>query len=503
MNVFPIPDGDTGTNMSLTLSAAAREVLTSDSTSVADIAGIIASASLRGARGNSGVILSQLLRGFAKSVAGCKTVDAAGIAAAAKSASDTAYKAVMKPTEGTILTVARMAAEYAVEVAENHTDLAEFAEAVLEKAKEALAKTPDMLPVLKQAGVVDAGGKGLVVIIEGVIAAIKGEEIAAAEPVAETVTRRSGPIDTDNIKFVYCTEFIITKKSLNYSLQAFRASIERMGDSMLVIEDDGIVKVHIHTNRPGYVLEQAVKIGELSALKIDNMKLQHSEILAGGEPKKPYGIVTVAAGEGLEQIFTDIGADIIVKGGQSMNPSTEDILEAVSAVNAEHIFVLPNNKNIVLAANQAAELSGDGVTVIPSTTIPQGVSAVLAFDPDAGAEANTAAMTEALTLVKTGQVTFAARDSDMDGMHIKEGDIMGMSEGKIVLLGTDAADVAAEVIENLADEHSAVITVFYGSDVSEDDAETLAGRLRTLYPRCDILIHSGGQPLYYYIISVE
>ncbi|OQB12398.1 MAG: DAK2 domain protein [Firmicutes bacterium ADurb.Bin193] len=505
MNVFPVPDGDTGTNMAMTISSAAREVLAQDSTSVAKVADCAASAALRGARGNSGVILSQLFRGFAKGVAGKDEVNATELAAAIKSASDMAYKAVMKPTEGTILTVARAAADKAVSIAEQTPDITEFATLVVEAAKETLDKTPDMLPVLKQAGVVDAGGMGLVIIIEGVISALKGEEITIKKELEEASEKRTTPIDTDNIKFIYCTEFLITKKSLNYSIRSFTAAIERVGDSMLVIEEGELVKVHIHTNRPGYVLEQAVKIGELSGLKIDNMKIQHSETIETKpeSPPKKYGIVAVASGSGLERIFSDIGVDEIVRGGQSMNPSTEDILRAVSSVNAETIFVLPNNKNIILAAQQAAEISDKNIIVIPSRTIPQGISAVLMFDEGASAEDNKKNMEEAAFSIKTGQVTFAARDSEIDGMKIKEGDIMGMEDGKITMLGTDPGDVAAKVIDNLADDGAAVITIFYGNGVKDSEAEELATKVRGKYTRCDVLSHDGGQPLYHYIISVE
>lgn len=516
MNVFPVPDGDTGTNMSMTVSAAAREVIAEEIDSISKVADLIALASLRGARGNSGVILSQLFRGFAKGLSGKDSVDIAGLAAAFKSASDTAYKAVMKPTEGTILTVARVSAEYAVEIAEEETDMIAFCEKVLEKARETLDTTPEMLPVLKQAGVVDAGGMGLVVILEGAIASLKGEKIEAQEVQPQATTRQATPIDTDDIKFMYCTEFIINKHSLNYSVAPFKAAIENMGDSMMVIEDEDIVKVHVHTNRPGFVLDQAVKIGDLSDIKIDNMKLQHNETIMAnhtpesatgksltGEPAKKYGFVAVATGEGIEQIFKDIGVDKIVKGGQSMNPSTEDILEAVEGVNAENIFVIPNNKNIILAAEQAAKLSDKNLIVIPTKTIPQGISAVLSFDEGVAPDANTNEMKEAITYIKTGQVTFAARDSEIDGLKIKAKDIMGMTESKISVLGKDPSKVAQEVVKNLANEDTAVITLFYGSDVKEKDAETVAKYLKKTYKNCDVLMHFGGQPLYYYIISVE
>ena len=507
MNVFPVPDGDTGTNMSMTISAAAREAMSQDSDSVSAVSDIIASASLRGARGNSGVILSQLFRGLSKGLAGKKSASITELAAAFKSASDTAYKAVMKPTEGTVLTVARVAAEYAVEIAPESEDLIAFCEAVIAKAKDTLDQTPEMLPVLKQAGVVDAGGMGLLVILEGAIASLKGETITASDAAAPAATvMRTAAIDTDDIKFTYCTEFIITKKSLNYSAAPFRAAIEDKGDSMLVIEDGEIIKVHIHTNHPGFVLEQAVKIGDLTDIKIDNMRFQHNEVNAPSapvEPAKKYGFVSVASGGGIEQIFKDIGVDSIVHGGQSMNPSTEDILESVSAVNAENVFVLPNNKNIILAAEQAVELCEKNLIVIPTRTIPQGIGAILSFDESAEPEMNTEAMKEAAAAIKTGQVTFAARNSEIDGMKITEGDIMGMTESKIAVLGDNPEAVAKDVIEKLADNDTCVITVLYGSDVDAKNADALAEELQGIYKNLDVLMHDGGQPLYYYIISVE
>jgi len=512
LNVFPVPDGDTGTNMSLTISAASRDVLACDADSVSVAADAAASASLRGARGNSGVILSQLLRGFSKGVAKKDTVSITDIAAAFKSASDTAYKAVMKPTEGTILTVARLTAEYAVEIASDEMDIVEFGEKIVAKANEALDLTPELLPVLKQAGVVDAGGKGLVVVLEGILEYLKGNTIEASEPqkAASSPQKNFMDIDTANIKFMYCTEFLIEKKSKNYSVQAFRAAIEPKGDCMLVIEDDDIVKVHIHTNRPGFVLEQAVKIGELTNLKIDNMKYQHNEILTEAEeeekpsePAKKYGFVSVAAGDGMKEIFENIGVDFVVSGGQSMNPSTDDILKAVEAVNAENVFVMPNNKNIILAAEQAVELASKNVIVIPTKTIPQGITAILTFDENSSAEDNAENMKEAIATVKTGQVTFAARTTDVDDMHITEGDIMGMVEGKIVELGKDPSAVALKIAEEMADDYSAVISIYYGEDVKETDAANLEADLRIKFPMCDVLLNKGGQPLYYYIISVE
>ena len=512
LNVFPVPDGDTGTNMSMTVMAAARKIPAVEENSVSKVAECIASASLRGARGNSGVISSQLFRGFYKGLGGLDEVNTVQLAAAFKSANDTAYKAVMKPTEGTILTVSRETAEYAVKVAAETEDICEFAKKVVAHAKATLDKTPDMLPVLKQAGVVDAGGMGLYVILNGCLSALEGNEIEAEvkTDVVSSGVAMSENIDTADIKFMYCTEFIINKKSASYSVASFRAAIQDKGDCMLVIDDDEVVKVHIHTNNPGFVLEKAVKLGELESIKIDNMKIQHSENIAEAktqtapaEPAKKYGMVAVAAGEGMENIFMEIGVDKMVEGGQSMNPSTEDILRAVDSVNAETVFVFPNNKNIILAAEQVDELTEKNVVVIPTKTIPQGISALLSFDPDAETEVNRDAMLEVVALVKTGSVTFAARDSEIDGMNIKKDDIMGMEEGKITHLGSNPADVVMELLSDMADSDSSMISVFYGSDVSEEDAAELEKKINEAYPKLDCMVHNGGQPLYYYIISIE
>ncbi len=513
LNVFPVPDGDTGTNMSMTVMAAARQIAALDTNSVSKVAEVIASASLRGARGNSGVISSQLFRGFFKGLAKLDEVNSVQLAEAFKGAKETAYKAVMKPTEGTILTVARETADYAVKIAPKVEDVCEFINLVAKYAHEVLDKTPEMLPVLKQAGVVDAGGMGLCTILDGCASAAMGNEIelndGASVSVAPTVSARA-EVDAD-IEFMYCTEFIIAKKT-NYSLDKFRSDISPKGDCMLVIDDDDVVKVHIHTNNPGFVLEQAVKIGEMESIKIDNMKIQHSEgaveqiasdVETPKEPAKRYGMVAVAAGEGMEQIFLEIGVDKMVEGGQSMNPSTEDILKAVEAVNAETVFVFPNNKNIILAAEQVDELTEKNVVVIPTKSIPQGVSAVLTFDEGAETEEITDAMLEAVGMVKTGSVTFAARDSEIDGMVIKENDIMGMEEGKITYLGENPEEVVMNLLENMVDEDAAMISVFYGSDVSDESAAQLEAEINEKYPKLDCMVHNGGQPLYYYILSVE
>ena len=517
LNVFPVPDGDTGTNMSMTVSAAAGKVLSVEENSVSKVAECIASASLRGARGNSGVISSQLFRGFYKGVQGKAEVDTVELAQAFKSANDTAYKAVMKPTEGTILTVSRETAEYAVKIAKDTPDLAEFAKKVTEYSYEVLQKTPDMLPVLKQAGVVDAGGMGLYTILNGCLLALTGKEVMSdTVPVtASSPAVKRDDIDTANIKFMYCTEFIINKKSANYSVEAFRSAISDKGDCMLVIDDDDVCKVHIHTNRPGFVLEQAVKIGELESIKIDNMKIQHNEIIpeikASEEkedkkpdgPAKKYGMVCVSAGEGMKNIFTELGVDCIVEGGQSMNPSTEDILNAVVSVNADTVFVFPNNKNIILAAEQVVDLCEKNVVVIPTKTIPQGVSAILAFDPDGDCGSIKDAMTEAVSMVKSASVTFAARDSEIDSLVIKKDDIMGMEEGKITHIGDDPIKVTMELLDDMVDDDASMISVFCGSDTDDEDAKKLEKEITEKYPKIDCMVHNGGQPLYYYIISIE
>ena len=514
LNVFPVPDGDTGTNMSMTVMAAARQIAALEDNSISKIAEIIASASLRGARGNSGVISSQLFRGFYKGLNKLDEVNSVQLAEAFKKANETAYKAVMKPTEGTILTVSRETAEFAVKIAPKTPDIAEFISLVAQHARTVLDKTPDMLPVLKQAGVVDAGGMGLVTILDGCVKAAQGEPVelsdVAAVKVAPTVVNRT-EIDTADIEFMYCTEFIIAKTT-DYSIDKFRSDISPKGDCMLVIDDDDVVKVHIHTNNPGFVLEQAVKIGEMESIKIDNMKIQHNEGIGNSpeapapaveEPAKKYGMVAVAAGEGMENIFLEIGVDKMVEGGQSMNPSTEDILKAVEAVNAENVFVFPNNKNIILAAEQVEYLTEKNVIVIPTKTVPQGVSAVLAFDETAEPEEIKDTMMEAVSMVKTGSVTFAARDSEIDGMTIKENDIMGMEEGKITHLGDEPADVVMELLADMVDDESTMISVFYGSDVTEEQAAELEAEIGEKYPKLDCMVHNGGQPLYYYIISIE
>ncbi len=516
LNVFPVPDGDTGTNMSLTFSAAADEIKKFQTTDIGAVAKTLSGASLRGARGNSGVILSQLCRGIFKALDKCQEADAKKIAEAIQSGVDTAYKAVMRPTEGTILTVARESAAEMVKKAETTEDIEEIFKTLVDAALVSLNNTPNLLPVLKEAGVVDAGGAGLVKIYEGFLAAVLGNEIELLSSDASkpeiSVPANQAEIDTANIKFAYCTEFIIDKSAPDVNVSRFSEVIDDKGDCKLVIDDDDIVKVHIHTNHPGFVLEEALKLGMLSKIKIDNMKMQHSTIIENAseapkeEPKKPhkkYGFVSVTAGEGLSSIFKDYGVDEIIEGGQTMNPSTDDILSAIEKINADYIFVLPNNKNIILAAEQAKELAETEVIVIPSKSFPQGVSAMMAFLPHMEAEANTEAMLEAIKNVKTGQVTFAVRDTSVNGKEIKSGDIIGISEGEISSVGKTPEEVCSEIIENLSDEDTEVVTLYYGEDVSEEKAEELLETLEEKYDEIDILLQAGKQPLYYYIVSVE
>ncbi len=521
LNVFPVPDGDTGTNMSLTFTAAADEVKKFVTASAEEVGKALASASLRGARGNSGVILSQLCRGISKSLAGKASVDAVGFAAALQNGVETAYKAVMRPTEGTILTVARMTAAAAVEAAKSETDIEKVFAVALEAGREALANTPNQLPVLKEAGVVDAGGAGLIYLLEGAYIALttgKVVELEAGATAPQTAAPEAAQtsIRPEDIKFGYCTEFIIDKKNPDVNVAKFSEIIDPKGDCKLVIDDEDIVKVHIHTNHPGFVLEEALKLGALSKIKIDNMRMQHSSILESEQalaqeaapakeekPHKPYGFVAVTAGEGLADIFRDYGADEIIEGGQTMNPSTNDVLTAVEKINADCIYVLPNNKNIILAAQQAAELAETKVVVLPTKTVPQGYAAMMAFLPHLDEETNTASMTEAISMVKTAQVTYAVRDTSVSGKEIAEGDIIGICEGEITTVGEKPSKVCRELIKGMVDEESSVISVFYGSDVTEEEAEKLAEKLEEKYPDLDVMLQSGKQPLYYYIISVE
>ena len=510
LNVFPVPDGDTGTNMGLTFGAAAATAIADTSKTAGDTIGILAKASLRNARGNSGVILSQILRGISVALKGKEVISVEDLKDAAIGGRDTAYRAVMKPTEGTILTVIRESAEFAEEAFENYDDAAEFFYAIIEAAKKSLAKTPEILPVLKQAGVVDAGGCGVVTLLEGAAEFLKTGEVIKLKEGGETFTAttkaQTADIDTANIRFCYCTEFIIQKSSPDRQTTQFEAAISHKGDCMLVIDDEDIVKVHIHTNHPGFVIEQALKLGELINIKIDNMKYQHSETIAEeSEPQemKKYGVVAVSAGSGLAEVMKSIGVDMIVEGGQTMNPSTQDLLDATMKVNAETVYILPNNKNIILAAEQVNDICEKNVVVIPTRNIPQGISAMLAFDPEAEDDANTAAMNEMMSLVKCGQVTFAARDSSVNGFEIHEGDVMGMVGSDITNIGSDLNDVSFELTEKMIDEDTAVVTIYYGEDTDEETAQALADRLSEKHKDIDFSVISGNQPVYYYMIAVE
>lgn len=522
LNVFPVPDGDTGTNMTLTIMSAAKEVSALSEPDMLSVSKAISSGSLRGARGNSGVILSQLLRGFTKEIREHKEIDVEILAAACERATATAYKAVMKPKEGTILTVAKGAAEKARELAETTDDLEVFIEAVIEEAKNVLAKTPDMLPVLKEAGVVDSGGQGLLEVMNGAYDAFLGKEIdySAIEASSGTTMVKPGAQAQADIKFGYCTEFIImTEKEFTEKDETeFKAYLESIGDSIVCVADDDIVKIHVHTNDPGLAIQKALTYGQLSRMKIDNMREEHQEKLikeaeklvaeqkaaAPKEPRKSVGFIAVSIGSGMNEIFKELGVDYIIEGGQTMNPSTEDMLTAIDHVNADHIFILPNNKNIILAANQAQSLTKDkDILVIPTRTVPQGITAVINYMPDADVDTNEEAMLEGIKAVKTGQVTYAVRDTHIDDKEIHEGDIMGIGDDGILSVGPSVEGSVKEMLEIMADEDTELISLYYGEDVQEEDADRLAEEIADLYPDADVDMHSGGQPIYYYVLSVE
>ena len=522
LNVFPVPDGDTGTNMTLTIMSAAKEVSALSEPDMLSVSKAISSGSLRGARGNSGVILSQLLLGFTKEIREHKEIDVEILAAACERATATAYKAVMKPKEGTILTVAKGAAEKARELAETTDDLEVFIEAVIEEAKNVLAKTPDMLPVLKEAGVVDSGGQGLLEVMNGAYDAFLGKEIdySAIEASSGTTMVKPGAQAQADIKFGYCTEFIImTEKEFTEKDETeFKAYLESIGDSIVCVADDDIVKIHVHTNDPGLAIQKALTYGQLSRMKIDNMREEHQEKLikeaeklvaeqkaaAPKEPRKSVGFIAVSIGSGMNEIFKELGVDYIIEGGQTMNPSTEDMLTAIDHVNADHIFILPNNKNIILAANQAQSLTKDkDILVIPTRTVPQGITAVINYMPDADVDTNEEAMLEGIKAVKTGQVTYAVRDTHIDDKEIHEGDIMGIGDDGILSVGPSVEGSVKEMLEIMADEDTELISLYYGEDVQEEDAERLAEEIADLYPDADVDMHSGGQPIYYYVLSVE
>ena len=530
LNVFPVPDGDTGTNMSLTIMSAAKEVMALDDRNMKDLAKAISSGSLRGARGNSGVILSQLLRGFTKAIRVEEEIDAMTLAAACQRARDTAYKAVMKPKEGTILTVASGIAARAAELAEETDDLEAFLPAVIEHAEEVLAKTPDMLPVLKEAGVVDSGGQGLIEVIKGAYAAFQGKEIdlSAITPGTGSAVTKIGAQETADIKFGYCTEFIIlTEREFTEEEERdFKAYLSSIGDSIVCVADEDVVKVHVHTNDPGLAIQKALTYGQLSRMKIDNMREEHQEKLIrdaekmaakqaaeeaekekaqkAQEPRKAMGFITVSIGEGLNEIFRELGADYIIEGGQTMNPSTEDMLNAIDQVNADTVFILPNNKNIVLAANQAKALVKEKeIVVIPTKTVPQGITAIISFMPDADAKANEEAMLEGIQQVKTGQVTYAVRDTHVDDKEIHEGDIMGIGDKGILAVGTEVEATAKEMLAELVDEDSELISLYYGEEVSEEEAEKFAAEVEELYPDVDVTSTSAVSPFTNYVMAVE
>ncbi len=519
LNVFPVPDGDTGTNMTLTIMSAAKEVQGLESADMTALAKAISSGSLRGARGNSGVILSQLLRGFTKEIKEHKEVDVQALASACERATATAYKAVMKPKEGTILTVAKGASEKAREMAETTNDLEVFIPEVIAYAKEVLSKTPEMLPVLKEAGVVDSGGQGLLEVLNGAYDAFQGKEIdysAIESSVGTTMVKPDAQAQTD-IKFGYCTEFIImTEKAFTEKDEhEFKAFLESIGDSIVCVADEDIVKIHVHTNDPGLAIQRALTYGQLSRMKIDNMREEHQEKLirdaeklaaeqAKKEPRKDVGFIAVSIGEGMNEIFRELGVDYIIEGGQTMNPSTEDMLTAIDQVNADHIFILPNNKNIILAANQAQALTEDkDIIVVPTKTVPQGITAIINYVPEEDAKANEEMMKEEIQNVKTGQVTYAVRDTHIDDKEIHEGDIMGIGDEGILSVGQSVEATTKEMLSLLADEDSELISIYYGQDIQEEDAEKLASEIEELYPDADVDLHCGGQPIYYYVLSVE
>lgn len=514
LNVYPVPDGDTGTNMSMTMSNALKELMAaSDDLSAGDIAKTAASAMLRGARGNSGVILSLLFRGFSKGLAGKSEIDCEDICIALENGVKAAYKAVMNPTEGTILTVARVASEKAAESAHLVNDPAVLWGDVCKAAEEALAQTPEQLPVLKKAGVVDAGGKGLTLIWNAMRDVFNGGEAVVPVEVgsASVSISAAAAAGDEEITFTYCTEFIVNKSPDSKDASALRAYLETIGDCVVVVDDEDIIKVHVHTDHPGKAIEEGLKFGALTNMKIDNMRMQHESKAAAAknegivpvEAEKPFGFVAVAAGKGIEELFRNLGADCVVRGGQTMNPSTEDILRAVYSTPAETVFVMPNNKNIIMAAEQAAKLSERRVCVIPTRTIPQGITAMMSYDPEASFSDNRMEMTKAIERVSTGQVTFAARDSLYEGKNIKKGDILALENSKLAFLERDVSKAAYKLTKRMIKGDSAYVTLIYGSDVSDERAEELAEIMKTKFGHVEIMLINGGQPVYYYIISVE
>ena len=535
LNVFPVPDGDTGTNMTMTIMSAAKEVSSIANPTMENLAKAISTGSLRGARGNSGVILSQLLRGFTKEMSSLKEITVENLAAATQRATETAYKAVMKPKEGTILTVARGISEKAAEVASQTENLEEALLTIIEHAEYVLSTTPDLLPVLKEAGVVDSGGQGLVVVLRGMYDALTGKvtEFDISEPkadISEKTQAKGAAIDNVDIKFGYCTEFIIMldKEFNEKTEQEFKAFLSSIGDSIVCVALDDIVKVHVHTNHPGQAFEKALEYGQLTKMKVDNMREEHNQKvveqaevqaavaseaqkkngkpIALNQPKKDFGFVTIAAGEGLAEIFKGLGVDSVIEGGQTMNPSTEDILNAADSVNADVVFVLPNNKNIILAAQQAASIvEGKKIVVIPTKTIPQGITAMINFEATRSAKENEDAMVESLSTVATGQLTYAVRDTSIDGKEIKNGDIMGIGDSGLLAVGKDIDSTLIEMLDEMMKENdeAELISVYYGEDVTEEDAEAVVAKIEEKYPDTDVELQLGGQPIYYYLVSVE
>ena len=526
LNVFPVPDGDTGTNMSMTIMSAAREVSALENPTMAQLSKAISSGSLRGARGNSGVILSQLFRGFCKVIASYDEVTVSVLSDAFQKAVETAYKAVMKPKEGTILTVAKGAADKALEMADETEDLVVFCDEVIKHADYVLSQTPEMLPVLKQAGVVDSGGQGLMQVLKGAYDSLLGKEI---DYEIEDASKGSGVVkisaETEKeIKFGYCTEFIIVlnKPLTEAEEHEYKAFLESIGDSIVVVADDEIVKTHVHTNDPGLAIQKALTHGSLSKIKIDNMREEHQEKLIkdaeklaaqqkaeeeeakADEPRKDMGFISVSIGEGMNEIFKGLGVDYIIEGGQTMNPSTEDMLSAIDHVNADHIFILPNNKNIIMAANQAATLVEDkDIIVLPTKTIPQGIVAMVNYIPDYSPEENKETMLAEIGNVKTGQVTYAVRDTEIDGKTIKQDDYMGIGDSSILSVGQDLKATTLEMVDAMVDEDSAIVSIYYGTDATEEAAEEIGAVIEEKYPDVEVEINAGGQPIYYYVISVE
>ena len=528
LNVFPVPDGDTGTNMSMTIMSAAKEVNALSNPTMAELAKAISSGSLRGARGNSGVILSQLFRGFCKVIKAYDELDVSIVCEAFQKAVETAYKAVMKPKEGTILTVAKGAADKALEIADETDDLCVFGEEIIKHADYVLSQTPEMLPVLKQAGVVDSGGQGLMQVLKGCLDALNGKEVdysALETESAGNAAKVEATAEAD-IKFGYCTEFIIMldRPMSDKEVGEYKAYLESLGDSIVVVADDEIVKTHVHTNDPGLAIQKALTHGALSKIKIDNMREEHEERLIKDaeklakaqeaekpaeepkkdEPRKDMGFISVSIGEGMNEIFKGLGVDYLIEGGQTMNPSTEDMLTAIDNVNADHIFILPNNKNIIMAANQAASLVEDKeIIVIPTKTIPQGITALVNFIPDYTADENKSTMMAEIENVKTGQVTYAVRDTEIDGKTIKQDDYMGIGDKAILSVGKDLKATTLDMVDQMVDEDSAIVSIYYGSDSSEEKASEIGALIEAKYPDVEVEINDGGQPIYYFVISVE